>query len=406
MLTCCLKQRRYGANFRNSVRIFVDNNIMGLNEGPDMSEKDKLEIFPGNYGGSKKSGAYKQPPKGSTGSGKGQPPKNGKRKPFKALVAIFIVLVVALVGLVGFYIIQFTNIYDKGFDIGDVSDGLESDDVSGLPSADEQDGTVTEITKSKEEVDILMIGVDNRENKFTGRSDVMMYMRVNTEKKTIKLVSFMRDTLVEIDGHKKNRLNTAYNFGGIDLMYSTYHDRFGLDPDYYIVVNFYGMEDIINAMNGVDVDIQSNELEWLNININEINGETSGKDAANINKSGSQHLSGRQAVAYMRIRHPGGDAGRIARQQLVMFKLFEKAQDVGAGQVPDLITTMSKFVRTDIPVSVMLDLASSIKGMSKDSVTTFRYPENFKNVNYNGSDMVQPVDFNEEYTKLYNFLND
>ena len=188
-------------------------------------------------------------------------------------------------------------------------------------------------------------------------------------------------------------------------MYSTFHDRFGLTPDYYIVVNFYGMEDIIDAMDGVDVDIESNELEWLNININEINGETSGTNVANINTAGVHHLNGRQAVAYMRIRHPGGDAGRIARQQSVMYKLFAKAQNVSAGQIPDLITTLSQYVRTDIPVSMMLDLASSIRGMSQDNVTTFRYPDNYENVNYNGADMVQPVGFDEEYTKLYEFLN-
>jgi anionic cell wall polymer biosynthesis LytR-Cps2A-Psr (LCP) family protein len=116
-------------------------------------------------------------------------------------------------------------------------------------------------------------------------------------------------------------------------------------------------------------------------------------------------LSGRQAVAYMRIRHPGGDAGRIARQQLVMYKLFSKAQNVSAGQIPDLITTMSQYVRTDIPVDVMLNLASSIRGMSKDNVITFRYPDSYENVNYNGADVVQPKNFEEEYTKLYNFLN-
>jgi len=372
-----------------------------LVEGLNMSN-DKLEIYPGVYGGSPKGGGGKgQPPKGG---GNGQPPKR-KSGAFKALLAVFIVLVVALIGLVGFYVVKFMGIYDKGFDIADVSDELQTGDVSGLPSAVDQDGNVTGIGKSEEEIDILMIGVDNREDKFTGRSDVMMYLRINTEEKTIKLVSFMRDTLVKIDGHNKNRLNTAYYFGGIDLMYSTFHDRYGLDPDYYIVVNFYGMEDIINAMDGVDVDIESNELEWLNININEINGETSGTNVANINTSGVHHLNGRQAVAYMRIRHPGGDAGRIARQQSVMYKLFAKAQSVSAGQVPDLITTLSQYVRTDIPVSVMLDLAASIRGMSTDNVTTFRYPDNYENVNYNGADVVQPVDFDEEYTKLYEFLN-
>ena len=71
----------------------------------------------------------------------------------------------------------------------------------------------------------------------------MMYLRVNPEKKQLKMASFMRDTLVSIEGHGKNKLNTAYSFGGVDLIYSTFEKSFGLQPDYYMVVNFYGMED-------------------------------------------------------------------------------------------------------------------------------------------------------------------
>ena len=315
---------------------------------------------------------------------------------FKALLVIFIILVVALIVLVGFYVFKFMKIGEKGFDLGEVTDEFQTDEnAQGLPSANEQGGTVTELGKAEGEIDILMIGVDNRENKFTGRSDVMMYLRVNTEKKTIRLVSFMRDTLVKIDGHNKNRLNTAYYFGGLELMYSTFNDRFGLAPDYYIVVNFYGMEDIINAMGGVDVELDSDELEWLNININEINGEDSSGKVANINRSGMQHLNGRQAVAYMRIRHPGGDAGRIARQQTVMYKLFEKAQDISIGQIPTLIETMSDYVRTDLSIDTMIDLAKSIRGMGGDDLATARYPDAFENVNYNGASVVQPKDFDE-----------
>ena len=47
-----------------------------------------------------------------------------------------------------------------------------------------------------------------------------------------------------------------------------------MQPDYYMVVNFYGMEDIIDSLGGVDVKVEKNELEWLNININEINRKT------------------------------------------------------------------------------------------------------------------------------------
>jgi LCP family protein required for cell wall assembly len=335
-----------------------------------------------------------------------KPPQGGRRrKAFRALLVIFILLLISLIGVITYVLIDVSKIWSDPGEGGEIIAEETDEEAQDLPEATFQEGDVTAIEKADNEIDILMIGVDNRSDKFSGRSDVMMYMRVNTTDKTIKLVSFMRDTLVKIDGHGKNKLNTAYGFGSVDLMYETYHDSFGLEPDYYIVVNFYGMEDIIDAMGGVDIEIERDELEWLNININEINKETSGENAANITKSGTHHLNGRQAVAYMRIRHPGFDQGRIARQQTVMFKLFEKAQSIGMGQIPDLIGTLSQYVRTDMPLSTMVDLASAIRGMQKSGISTFRYPDEFESGSYNSMSVVQPKDFNTEFQKLYNFLN-
>ncbi len=337
-------------------------------------------------------------------NGKSPQPPRGNHKAFRTLLVVFIALVISLIGLVAFILIDMSKIWSDPGEGGIIATETD-EDAQGLPEATFEQGEVTAIEKKDNEIDIMMIGVDNRENKFTGRSDVMMYLRVNTTDKTIKMVSFMRDTLVSIEDHGKNKLNTAYGFGGIDLMYDTYHNSFGLDPDYYIVVNFYGMEDIINAMGGVDIELERDELEWLNKCIDEINFEDSGENVANIRKSGMQHLNGRQAVAYMRIRHPGGDDGRIARQQAVMFKLFEKARDIGAGQIPSLLDAMVSYVKTDMPVSKMLDLASAVRGMQTSSVSTFRYPDKFKSGNYNNMSVVQPEDFNTEFQKLYDFLN-
>jgi len=342
-----------------------------------------------------------------------QPPPPRKptkrKKAMRILVVTFCTLVLALVGC---GIVIYANVskiwgglgFDKNGQM-EVVEGEEPDDVAGLPEATFEQGNVSQISKNGGETDILMIGVDNRnQDKFTGRSDVMMYLRVNTEKKTIKMVSFMRDTLVQIDGHGKNKLNAAYSFGSIDLAYETYKDSFGLTPDYYMVVNFYGMEDIIDALGGVDVTIDKDELNWLNININEINKEDPSGKVKNIRKSGDYHLNGRQAVAYMRIRHPGGDNGRIERQQTVMHALFSEMRNVGVGEIPGIIGALTQYVRTDMPLSTMVDMASSVRGMTTSDLNTFRYPESFKNGKYNNSSVVTPKDFDTEFAKLNDFL--
>ena len=336
-----------------------------------------------------------------------KPKKLSKRqKAMRVLVTTFVILVLALVACGVVIAVNLSQIWAKP----EVDNGVaelpeEEDDIAGLPEVSFEQGKVTAVPKAEREVDILMLGVDNRnKGKFSGRSDVMMYLRVNPEKKQLKMASFMRDTLVNIDGHGKNKLNAAYSFGGVDLIFSTFEKSFGLTPDYYMVVNFYGMEDIIDSLGGVDVKVEKDELEWLNININEINREDPSGKAANINKAGELHLNGRQAVAYMRIRHPGGDNGRIERQQTVLKALFNEARNVSVGEIPDILGALVQYVRTDMPLGTMVDLASAVRGVDSSGLKMFRYPDKYKIGSYNKSSVVQPEDFATEYAKLINFL--
>lgn len=338
-----------------------------------------------------------------------KPKKLSKRqKAMRVLVTTFVILVLALVACGVVIAVNLSQIWAKP-DVDDNAADLHEepeDDVAGLPEVSFEQGKVTAIPKAEGEVDILMLGVDNRnKGKFSGRSDVMMYLRVNPEKKQLKMASFMRDTLVSIEGHGKNKLNTAYSFGGVDLIYSTFEKSFGLQPDYYMVVNFYGMEDIIDSLGGVDVKVEKNELEWLNININEINREDPSGKVANINKAGELHLNGRQAVAYMRIRHPGGDNGRIERQQTVLKALFNEARNVSVGEIPDILGALVQYVRTDMPLGKMVDLASAVRGVDSSGLKMFRYPEKYKVGSYNKTSVVQPEDFVTEYARLMDFLN-
>ena len=184
--------------------------------------------------------------------------KKKKRSPkFKAMLAIFIILIILLLGFGTYLLLDYFNIGalskiwgDLGFDESEIEVEYETDPgAEDLEQVDFVGGEVEEISKDKNVTDILLIGVDNRNSsKFTGRSDVLIVLRIDKTSGEVKLASFMRDTLVEIEGHDKNRINTAYNFGSIELAYNTMQRSFGIKPDYYMVVNFFGMEDIINSL--------------------------------------------------------------------------------------------------------------------------------------------------------------
>ena len=329
------------------------------------------------------------------------------KKAKRILIAVLCVLLAALIGVVAFVWINFSRLSgDLGFDGEIVGEEYDTDDdAADLPEMTYNGGTASQLANTEGTIDILLLGVDNRDiTKFTGRSDVMMYLRIDTQNKSIKLASLMRDTLVPIDGHDKNKLNTAYNYGSIELARKTIRDYFGLNPDYFMVVNFYGMEDIINAMGGVDITVESDELEWLNKLVDEINAIETDNKADHVTKSGQQHLDGRQAVAYMRIRHPGGDAGRIVRQQTVLSALFQKMKNVDILQLPALIETVADYVRTDIPAGDLINIANTVHDLGADEIGKFSFPADYELGRYEGMSIVQPADYAAEIAKLQEFL--
>ncbi len=344
--------------------------------------------------------------------------KKNRSPQFKAMLAVFIILIILLLGFGAYLLVDYFNLdslakvwSDLGFDESEMKVEYETDPgAENLEQVEFVGGEVEEISKDKNVTDILLIGVDNRNSeKFTGRSDVLIVLRIDKDSGEVKLASFMRDTLVEIEGHDKNRINTAYHFGSTDLAYNTMQRNFGIKPDYYMVVNFFGMEDIINSLDGVDINIESKEIEYLNWSIDEINGIDKSGKASHIKSSGMQHLNGRQAVAYMRIRKVGldglnGDAARVSRQQIVLTALFNKAKSMSVGQLPDLIETLSQYVRTDIPLTKMIDIGTDILGMQSTELQKFTYPNKFDIGGYKGMSIVQPADFEEEMLKLKDFL--
>lgn len=348
--------------------------------------------------------------------------KNYKKKPkssrFRAMKAVFIVLIIALFVFGVFMVIDYFNLgdlgkmwQDLGFDKSEVKVEYETDpDAGNLDQVDYTGGNVQTIKKDKDIIDIALVGVDNRNTeKFTGRSDVLMIVRIDKKNNEIKLASFMRDTLVEIEGHNYNRINTAYHFGSVDLLYDTMQKNYGITPDYYMVVNFFGMEDIINAMGGVDINLEKKEISHLNSCIDEINGIDRSNKSSHVSSAGMQHLNGRQAVAYMRIRKVGldgnnGDAARVGRQQIVLNALFDTARSMGVGQIPETIEALSQYVRTDIPLTTMVSIGTSVLDMGSSGLQKFTYPDKYEVGGYKGMSIVQPADFDEEMSKLKDFF--
>lgn len=226
-------------------------------------------------------------------------------------------------------------------------------------------------------VNIALFGIDSRSDGFKGNSDSIMVLSLDTEKKTVKIVSIVRDTLIpiEINGKTKYRkINSAYASGGPELAIKTINQNFGLDISEYATVNFNGMAEIIDAVGGIEVELVEGEVVPASRNYFALNGCIA--DVCSrlkidptpyyIHTTGKHLLNGIQAVAYSRIRKTknvwgtNNDYGRTDRQRYVMEQLFNKALTMPKTEYLGLAKALMPYTETSLSLSEIMGLAWDI----------------------------------------------
>ncbi len=201
-------------------------------------------------------------------------------------------------------------------------------------------------------VNILLIGNDSRQNGEDGRSDAMILLSVSSKTKTIYMTSLLRDMYVDIPGHDGNRLNAAYSYGGAELLMETVEQNLDIPVNRYVLVNFEAFAKLVDAVGGVDLELTTGELDYVNGYLQEYNILTNrpqGTDNVDATKPGLVHLNGPQALAYCRIRYIGTDFGRTERQRKVLTAIIRKlpaaignAGELMDGLLPNLTTNLTQ----------------------------------------------------------------
>lgn len=227
--------------------------------------------------------------------------------------------------------------------------------------------------KPRDVINIALFGLDNRGNE-RGRSDTIMIASIDNDYKKIKLTSLMRDMYVDIPGRGGDRINHAYAYGGPALAVSTINHNFDMDIEYYATVDFKGLEKLIDNLGGVDIDVKQGEIKYLNFYINELNNTDKDTQEPFISSPGMQHLNGRQAVGYMRIRYYGNaDFERTERQRVVLAQLLNNVRDIGILKLPGIIGTLLPYIETNMPKVEILSLGAS--ALSCSTIEQYRLPE-------------------------------
>ncbi len=165
----------------------------------------------------------------------------------------------------------------------------------------------------------LVIGEDRRPGEGPGRSDTMMMVRVDPRSKSISMMSFPRDLIVDVPGYGRRPISEAYQLGQEPLALATIKELTGVQINYLIPLDFKAFTRIVATFGGV----------WLPVDRRYYNSNdgTAARNYMSINlQPGYQLLRGTDALAFARYRHTDSDLIRLARQQTFV-REFKKRVD-------------------------------------------------------------------------------
>ena len=191
----------------------------------------------------------------------------------------------------------------------------------------------SEVWPGQKFINVLVLGVDTRETEGDQNADVIMVARIDFVTNEVRVVSIPRDLQVEVPGHGLSKINGAYNVGvqedpdnniaGVLKMRDTIEYNFGVPIHEFVLVDFDGFEEVIDAVDGITIDVPER------IEDDAYPTEDFGTTTLII-EEGEQEMDGETALAYARTRHQDSDDQRRERQMLVLRALLDKGQSLGS----------------------------------------------------------------------------
>ena len=242
-------------------------------------------------------------------------------------------------------------------------------------AVENRDGSVlrtSEVTPLEDNVSILFIGVDDSETRNQGtegsRSDALMLATLNNKEKTVKLVSIPRDSFVYIPeiGYE-DKINHALFKGGVKATFETVESLLEVPVDYYVRMNFNAFIDVVDALEGINVNVPYDRLE------------KDEEDQYTIQlKKGFKKLDGREALALARTRMLDNDIERGKRQQEILSAIVKKASSASSfTKYGNVIDAVGDNMKTDMTFDEMKSFLSYLKdGMPHvDTITLSGYDD-------------------------------
>lgn len=262
--------------------------------------------------------------------------KKPKSAAFKIVTTIIIILLIVFLLVIAFFVYKF-------FALGNsIHNPLDRDKSELRKNA---------VNTNGDPISIALFGIDSDSTRAAQnggqRSDSIVLLSINPDKKKTVMVSVPRDTRAKIVGHDSvEKINHAYAYGGPKMAINSLEKLMNVPIDHYASINMDGVKDLVDHAGGVTV---------------KSNGTFTAKGKSYV-KGQKYKLDGKEALAFIRSRKEdgaGGDFGRQERQQLVIQSLANELISVGSlPKINQIFDTLGDNVQTDMKITQINDVRS------------------------------------------------
>ena len=214
--------------------------------------------------------------------------------------------------------------------------------------------SVDPIPQPDGQINIVLLGSDQKYKGYVGRTDTIILVTVNTKEDTISVTSFPRDLYIYIPNWTSQRINTAFSHGGFSSLQKTFLHNFGFKPDYYVLINLQAFEYIINNLGGIYMKVPQTicDNNWNH-------------GLFHCVYPGNQHFYGKEALWYVRSRKTTNDFSRNVRQQQVLNGILDRLFALNTiSKIPKLYNTYVNNVTTNLDLGTIISLVPTAAKLS------------------------------------------
>lgn len=216
------------------------------------------------------------------------------------------------------------------------------------------------ITLPAGEATILLMGSDQRPKASDFRTDTLLLVVLKPDG-SVSLVSFPRDLWIYLPERFMERINTAQEYGGFELVQASFQYNFGFTPQSFVLTNFSGFKSIVDSLGGIDVQVGQ-----------ELSDTRDGYPGGYTVYPGLIHMDGKLALWYVRSRETTSDLDRLRRAQEVIFAIGKKLLSLnGLSRIPQLYSAFRSAFITDLTVKDVTDLLPLLQKIDPSQVQRY-----------------------------------